>query len=64
MRKLSTLVPALRETSIAALIQRFLIAAQIPGSPLLLALTAAYPAIDDGLGSITGRVLALGSSVV
>lgn len=64
------LIPVLRETGIAALVKKFLLAfleqrtdprlvpgieAQMPESPLLRMLLSAQP-LDDGLGSITGDV--------
>ena len=65
------LVPILRETGIAAVVQKFLSAvleqrtdprvipgleAQVPGSPLLRTLMTAQSGVRDGLGNITGDV--------
>lgn len=65
------LVPVLRETGIAAIVQKFLavfldqrtdprvipgLEAQIPGAPLLLTLMSALPGADNGLGNIAGDI--------
>lgn len=65
------LVPVLRETGIAAVVQKFLsvfldqrtdprvvpgLEAQIPGAPLLLTLMSALPGADNGLGNIAGDI--------